>query len=216
MIRQVLHVSVLCDRCYDGLTDDHTDPAGAAPVWFAGRTAALAALGAALGTGGWVRLFSGELLCPACAAEQTCTDYGHAYADDDTRGWRMCACGRSIPAHAFAPPDPAGGEGCGMTWRICGRCDHIDEHPITEHDDDPDPDERDEPPERGAGSEVQPGGFLRQDVPAGLALPTHTPHPTTPVGTDGHESSEETPMVEPDTTAHGARGAAGAGIGGGR
>ena len=168
----------MCDRCYDGLTDDHTDPAGAAPVWFAGRTAALDALGAALGTGGWVRLFSGELLCPACAAEQTCTDYGHAYAADDTRGWRMCACGRSIPAHACAPPDPAGGEGCGMTWRICGRCDHIDEHHITDH---PDPDDPDDRPSRATrtGPRSSPAVSSAKTSPPGwLSPPTPRTYPT--------------------------------------
>jgi hypothetical protein len=55
------------------------------------------------------------------------------YAEDGTYGWRACACGRSIPEHADAPPDPADGEGCGMVWRLCGRCDHLEERHATEH-----------------------------------------------------------------------------------
>ena len=92
-----------------------------------------------------------------------CVTRGHDLADD---GWRMCACGRSLPDHADASPDPAGGDGCGMTWRVCSRCEHIDEHHITDHDQD------------------QPGGNLRQDVSAGPALPNH------------QKDSEETAMVE--------------------
>jgi hypothetical protein len=59
-----------------------------------------------------------------------------------------------------------------MEWRLCGRCDHIDERHIS------------------ALFAHQPGGFLRQDVPAGLALPTD--HMS-----DQHESREENAMVEP-------------------
>jgi hypothetical protein len=54
------------------------------------------------------------------------------YAEDGSYGWRACACGRSIPEHADAPADPAGGEGCGMVWRLCGRCDHLEERHVTE------------------------------------------------------------------------------------
>jgi hypothetical protein len=97
-----------------------------------------------------------------------CLTRGHDLAAD---GWRLCACGRSLPDHADTAPDPAGGDGCGMTWRVCSRCEHIDEHHVTEHDDQHDQD--------------QPGGYLRQDVSAGPALPNH------------HEDSEENAMVEP-------------------
>ena len=100
-----------------------------------------------------------------------CGRWGH---DLDPDGWRMCACGRSLPDHADTAADPAGGQGCGMTWRVCSRCDFVDEHHVTEHDDQHDQHD----------SEVQPGGFLRQDVPAGLALPIH------------QQGSEETVMVE--------------------
>jgi hypothetical protein len=60
--------------------------------------------------------------------------YG-GYREDGSYGWRMCACDRSIPEHANAPADPAGGDGCGMVWRLCGRggCDHIEERHVTEH-----------------------------------------------------------------------------------
>ena len=186
MIRSELHVTVECDRCTDGLTDDHDRSTGR-PTSFLNRPTALAALAAALTSGGWVRLFDGRLLCPTCAAEQTCRDRGHEYARD---GWRMCACRRSIPAHADALPDPAGGDGCGITWRLCGRCDHIDEHHVTDstrgHDDGHD---------ESAVLQVQPGGHLRQDVPAGLALPTHTPAGPR---TSRQETSKETPMVDRD------------------
>ena len=132
-------------------------------------------------------MFEGRLLCPPCAAAQTCTDRGHDYGGPG--GWRMCACDRSIPSHADAPPDPAGGDGCGMTWRLCGRCDHIDEHPITDRPDPDDPTSR--PTRRSRRS--SPADYLRQDVPAGLALPTHIPHPTSE-----RKISRETLMVEPD------------------
>ena len=78
--------------------------------------------------------------------------------------WRACACGRSIPSHADANPDPAGGDGCGMAWRHTEDRNEIEERHLTE---------------------VQPGGHLRQDVPAGLALPNH------------QMSSEENAMVGP-------------------
>ncbi len=128
MIRSELPVRVGCDRCIDGLTDDPDHPTGP-PASFLNRATALAALDVALTGGGWVRLFDGRLLCPPCTAAQTCRDHGHDYAPD---GWRACACDRAIPAHLFAPPDPAGGDGCGWEWRLCGRCDHIDEHHITD------------------------------------------------------------------------------------
>ena len=211
MIRSELHVMVECDRCTDGLTDDHDRSTGR-PTSFLNRSTALAALAAALSSGGWVRMFDGRLLCPSCAAEQTCRDRGHDYAPD---GWRMCACDRSIPAHSFVSPDPAGGDGCGIEWRLCGRCDHIDEHHITDaaaHGTTP-------PNGMAAGGhaydlgdgschthrafcsmspQVQPGGHLRQDVPAGLALPVSDPYPASE-----HMISRETPMVEPITAPHG-------------
>ena len=181
MIRSELYVRVECDRCTDGLTDDHNAPTGR-PVSFLNRSTALAALAEALTGGGWVRMFDGRLLCPACTAEQTCHDHGHDYSPD---GWRMCACDRSLPGHADAPPDPAGGGGCGMTWRLCGRCDHIDEHHITD------------PPDPVRAVQVQPGGHLRQDVPAGLALPTPTSAITGEPGTGRQQTSREITMVEP-------------------
>lgn len=101
-----------------------------------------------------------------------CATRGHNLAAD---GWRMCACGRSLPDHADTAPDPAGGNGCGMTWRVCSRCEHIDEHHVTEHDNQHDQHD----------TEVQPGGHLRQEVPAGPALPNH------------HQATEENAMVEP-------------------
>jgi hypothetical protein len=205
VIRSELRITVGCDCCTAGLRANPDEPAGVPTVW-SNRRAAMDAIATALFLGDWVRLFDSRLLCPACAAAQTCRDRGHDYAPDDERGgWRMCACQRSIPAHADAPPDPAGGDGCGITWRLCGRCDHIDEHPIT--DPDPDPDGERSGPVDGS-AQVQPGGHLRQDVPAGLALPT--PIPTRP-RTSGHETSREALMVEPITTP---RGAPCAGVGG--
>lgn len=77
-------------------------------------------------------------------SEALCLEQGHdfrdrarrrpdgSYVEDGSYGWRACACGRSLPEHVDAPPDPAGGEGCGMVWRLCGRCDHIEERHVTE------------------------------------------------------------------------------------
>jgi hypothetical protein len=84
------------------------------------------------------------------------------------REWRMCACERALPAHADAAPDPAGGTGCGMAWRICEASNEIEERHITDITD----------------IGVQPGGHLRQDASAGLALPNH------------QDGSEEKSMVE--------------------
>ena len=82
--------------------------------------------------------------------------------------WLMCACDRATPDHIDAAPDPAGGTGCGMAWRTCEASNEIEERHVTE---------------------VQPGGHLRQDVPAGLALPNH------------QMSSEENAMVRPNRAA---------------
>jgi hypothetical protein len=91
--------------------------------------------------------------------------------------WRMCACDRAIPAHTDAAPDPAGGTGCGMAWRPCGAgSTETEERHITD-------------------IEVQPGGHLRQDASAGLALPNH------------QEGSEENAMVRPRNTGDAAGGA---------
>jgi NTP pyrophosphatase (non-canonical NTP hydrolase) len=106
-----------------------------------------------------------------------CAAFGHDVAAD---GWRMCACGRSLPGHADTPPDPAGGEGCGMTWRVCAACEFIDEHHITEHD-------------QHVHEQDQPGGYLRQDVSAGPALPNH------------QEATGENAMVEPYAVGGGRR-----------
>lgn len=105
----------------------------------------------------------------ALQAADLCASHGHDLAAD---GWRMCACARSLPAHVDTAPDPAGDGGCGMTWRVCARCAHIDEHHITDH-------------EQNEYVQVQPGGNLCQDVSAGLALSHH------------QDSSEENVMVEP-------------------
>ena len=63
-----------------------------------------------------------------------------------------------------------------MTWRVCSRCEFIDERHITEHDQ-----------HDGQQDQDQPGGNLRQDVSAGPALPNH------------HEAAGENAMVEPST-----------------
>ena len=186
MIRTEIQIIVRCDRCETGMTGDADRPAGA-PAVFGDRVAALSGIEAATAHHGWARRLEGRLLCPICADRAWCLMRGHEFRDvhdhgphgtgeDGTGGWRPCACDRSIPAHAHARPDPAGGPGCGMAWRLCGRCDHVDERHVTESTD----------------HEVQPGGHLRQDVPAGLALPTDST-------SNQHESREETAMVEPQT-----------------
>lgn len=67
-----------------------------------------------------------------------CVTGGHVYGGPG--GWRACACGRAIPAHDATPPDPAGGPGCGMVWRVCARCAHVEEHHVLDHDDQADDD----------------------------------------------------------------------------
>lgn len=71
------------------------------------------------------------MLDPGVPARR-CVSAGHVYGGPG--GWRACACERAIPAHADTALDPAGGPGCGMVWRVCARCSHIDEHHITDHD----------------------------------------------------------------------------------
>ena len=93
-----------------------------------------------------------------------CVKWGHELAVD---GWRVCACGRLLPEHADTAPDPAGGGGCGMCWRVCACCEFVDEHHVTEHDD------LAYGPIGGRVVQVQPGGYLRHDVSAGLVLPNH-------------------------------------------
>ena len=99
----------------------------------------------------------------------------HSYGSDPQTAWRVCACTRSIPAHADRA-DPAGGPGCGMVWRVCEGCEHIDEHHVTEqHGTEHADDQADDV--AGRGDVVhRPGGHLRQDVPAGSALPPHNRH----------------------------------------
>ncbi|GJF07278.1 hypothetical protein PSD17_62250 [Pseudonocardia sp. D17] len=79
-------------------------------------------------------------------------------------------------------------------WRLCGRCDHIDERHVTARSGG-----HPSVAERGYDAALrrapyrydphcgdQPGGHIRQDTPAGPALPNH------------HKASEETAMVEPN------------------
>jgi hypothetical protein len=169
VISATISVTVTCDTCGHGLTGDPARPVDPEPAVFPDRPAALAALSAAPG---WARRLEGRLLCPRCASRALCLRNGHDYGDPES--WRVCACDRSLPRHVDAPGDPTGGSGCGMEWRLCGRCDHIDERHVTDL-------------ARPAGGEHdeqdQPGGYIRQDIPAGLALPNH------------HEDSEETAMV---------------------
>lgn len=129
----------------------------------------------------------------------TCAVLGHDYSDrldrveDGTYGWRACSCAGALPGHA-AGCDPTGGPGCGMAYRLCRFCDHTAEAALIDglpagYGDVPDLDYE---PRRLAGArvQVQPGGSLRQDVAAGLALPTDTTH------TSGHATTGETAMVE--------------------
>ncbi len=193
MIRTEIQIVVLCDHCETGLTSDPDTSAGV-PAVFADRLSALAAIDAAVRFGGWARRLGGRLLCPTCADRAWCLVHGHDYRDqhipgpdggtfreDGTYGWRVCGCERSIPAHADAV-DPAGGAGCGMVWRLCGRCDHIDEHHATQHD-------ATDHQLAEHGGVHQPGGFLRQDVPAGLADPHHPIHARQDAGRDGGDAA---------------------------
>jgi hypothetical protein len=139
VIRDELALVVLCDDCGTLLPG-----AAGEPARFADRLAAIAAIDTATSGGGWARRLDGRLLCGGCANESLCLLDGHDFRDrtrrsvdggfieDGSFGWRWCACDRSIPSHADAPADPAGGEGCGMVWRLCGRCDHIEELHVTD------------------------------------------------------------------------------------
>lgn len=203
MICTQIHITVSCDRCETGLTADPVTPATTPAVVFPDRIAALAAIDTAVLLHGWARHLDGRLLCPRCADRAWCLAYGHEYrnmtdlgphgtGEDGTGGWLMCGCDRSIPSHTDTDPDPAGGPGCAMAWRLCGRCEHIDERHVT------DPPRSREYPAVGVfdgGMWHQPGGHLRQDVPAGPALP----HGTTHHRTSEHVSSEETAILEPPT-----------------
>ena len=60
-----------------------------------------------------------------------CVTGGHFYGGPG--GWRVCACGRRMPAHLDTAPDPAGGPGCAMVWRVCAGCAHVEEHHLTDH-----------------------------------------------------------------------------------
>lgn len=135
----------------------------------------------------------------AAARPALCTVEGHVWWP--AACWLLCACTGSIPGHAERP-DPAGGPGCAMAWRQCGRCDHIAERPATElpddnaTDNDVGSDQTDE-----IDDEHRAGGFLCQDVPAGPALPN-------PNTTSEYVRSEENAMVEATTRPAGSRGGA--------
>lgn len=141
----------------------------------------------------WVRRMSGRLLCPTCADVQRCKSFGHRFEPD---AWRLCACDRSIPAHDGNEPwqDPTTWDGCGWAWRLCGRCDHIDERHVADTVQGRAAErayyaalDRGEIP-TPMHPEDQPGGHIRQDTPAGPALPSN------------HKDSEENAMVEPTST----------------
>jgi hypothetical protein len=133
-----------------------------------------AALGAAERLS-WVRRLSGRLLCPVCADRQRCRSFGHDY---EPGSWRVCACDRSIPEHDGHEPwqDPSSWEGCGWLWRLCGRCDHIDERHVTARPSGlPTLAEREYEAalDRGEFMGVQPGDGFLAEVAAGLGLPNH-------------------------------------------
>lgn len=85
------------------------------------------------------------VLPPAPAS--ICAEFGHDFRPRvrlgipgvDDEGWRTCACDRTRRDHAAAPQDPAGGPGCGMVVRLCvrPRCEHAEEHHITDAQPDP-------------------------------------------------------------------------------
>jgi hypothetical protein len=184
-------VTVACDGCAVELAE----PGGQVPLRFEDRGAALSAAEDAQ----WTRRLSGRLLCTECADRQRCQSFGHDYGGPGS--WRVCACERSIPEHAGHEPwqDPATWEGCGWQWRLCGRCDHIDERHVTERPFGlPSQAEREHyaAMERGEFVEVQPGDGFLAEVAAGLVLPNH------------QQVNGETAMVEPNTAQDSTRGGA--------
>jgi hypothetical protein len=185
-ITKIVQVRITCDTCHHPLAEQHDTL-----TVFTDRAGAIATLHDSARDQGWTIGPDGQAACPTCTARATCALRGHDYGTDLDGGWRLCACDRSIPAHADVPRSPLGRGACGMEWRVCRRCDHIDEHHVT----DPPPDDEG----------VQPGGHLRQDVPAGPALPTHT---TTRPTTSKHMTSRENAMVSPTDRAAAAGGGA--------
>ncbi|MGQ0577167.1 MAG: hypothetical protein ACT4RN_23640 [Pseudonocardia sp.] len=114
---------------------------------------------------------------------------GHDWRPAD--GWWLCGCAGSLPGHAEVT-DPAGDDGCAMAWRECRRCAELDERPVTElHDEELHDEELHDIDlhDLTDNDEHRAGGFLRQDVPAGPALPNQ------------HVSSEENAMVRRDEQA---------------
>jgi hypothetical protein len=172
-------VTVACDGCAVELAE----PGTAAPQRFGDGNAAMWAAQQSH----WIQRLSGRLLCTECADRQRCRSFGHDYGGPGS--WRMCACERSIPSHAETDPDPAGGDGCGMQWRLCGRCDRIDERHVIDAPRYPTSRDRD-------AREVQPGDGFLAEVAAGLGLPNH------------QQANGETAMVEPTTTPGSTRGGA--------
>ncbi|RTL64506.1 MAG: hypothetical protein EKK42_24900 [Pseudonocardiaceae bacterium] len=182
--------TAVCDGC------GAEQLAGPRRGWFASRDEAL---GAAL-SAGWARRLSGRLLCPRCSDAAQCEAFGHDYGPDPGRAGRVCACEGSLYEHPGHEPwqDPTAWDGCGWLWRLCGRCDHIDERHVTARPLGlPSAAKRAydvalsrapyrEPDTPTSGD--QPGGHIRQDTPAGPALPNH------------HKATEETAMVEPTPT----------------
>lgn len=183
MIHEAVHYTITCDTCHRRLAD--LDGITATFLSYDEARQALDTAGPDLG---WSVGAEGQAACPICAARATCALRGHDYGEsDDGWPWRLCGCDRDIPSHADQPGSPFEPGACGMEWLVCRRCDHIDEHHVTDPPHDDASDDLDD-----AG--VQPGGHLRQDVPAGPALPTNTStHPTT----SKHKPSRENAMVEP-------------------
>lgn len=117
----------------------------------------------------------------------------------------MCGCEGSLWEHLTCEPwqDPASWEGCGWEWRLCRRCDHIEDRHVTAataadrradeqaartYDAAIERRELRPQPLRNNGnpSVDQPGDEILADVAAGLALPNQ------------QSACEETAMVEPN------------------
>ncbi len=81
-----------------------------------------------------------------------CVTGGHGYGGPG--GWRACACERRIPAHRDTEPDPVGGPGCAMVWRVCADCAHVEEHHLTDHDRADHGHAGREPADRGRGADA--------------------------------------------------------------